>query len=239
MSGRKRGGKEPEPSKDVDETDGSPRTRPAARKGKVTIPTATPVSVSKLAPDAADDEEWAPKSEDDGADDDYDASDASASSGPPRRQRRDRSGSASAVASEEDDGKDVKEHDRFLPDANVSRIIKSVLPETAKIAKDAKDSILECASEFISFITSEAAEHCLSEDRKALTGEDVLWAMGQLGFDDYEAVMETFLDNLKQSGPGDRSNKGRSRRPASSAVKQEPEPNDASGGEVGENGSAD
>ena len=52
--------------------------------------------------------------------------------------------------------KEVREQDRFLPTANISRIMKKSLPPNAKIAKDAKDTTQECVSEFISFITSEA-----------------------------------------------------------------------------------
>lgn len=45
--------------------------------------------------------------------------------------------------------------DRFLPIANISRIMKKALPSNGKIAKDAKETVQECVSEFISFITSE------------------------------------------------------------------------------------
>jgi nuclear transcription Y subunit beta len=48
-----------------------------------------------------------------------------------------------------------KEQDRFLPIANIGRIMRRAVPENGKIAKDAKESIQECVSEFISFITSE------------------------------------------------------------------------------------
>lgn len=50
-----------------------------------------------------------------------------------------------------------------LADANirnfapVARIMKTALPENAKIAKEAKECMQECVSEFISFITSEGA----------------------------------------------------------------------------------
>jgi hypothetical protein len=44
---------------------------------------------------------------------------------------------------------------RFLPIANINRIMKKVLPGNAKIARDAKETVQECVSEFISFITSE------------------------------------------------------------------------------------
>ena len=53
------------------------------------------------------------------------------------------------------DGVNVREQDRFLPIANISRIMKKALPGNAKIAKDAKETVQECVSEFISFITSE------------------------------------------------------------------------------------
>lgn len=39
--------------------------------------------------------------------------------------------------------------------ALVARIMKMALPENAKIAKEAKECMQECVSEFISFITSE------------------------------------------------------------------------------------
>lgn len=39
--------------------------------------------------------------------------------------------------------------------APVARIMKGALPDNAKIAKEAKECMQECVSEFISFITSE------------------------------------------------------------------------------------
>jgi histone H3/H4 len=39
--------------------------------------------------------------------------------------------------------------------APVARIMKMALPDNAKIAKEAKECMQECVSEFISFITSE------------------------------------------------------------------------------------
>lgn len=37
--------------------------------------------------------------------------------------------------------------------------MKTALPENAKIAKEAKECMQECVSEFISFITSEGMSH--------------------------------------------------------------------------------
>lgn len=49
----------------------------------------------------------------------------------------------------------IREQDRLLPSANVARIMKQAVPTNAKIAKDAKDCVQACVSEFISFVTSE------------------------------------------------------------------------------------
>ncbi|KAM1154849.1 hypothetical protein ACFX2I_037068 [Malus domestica] len=78
-----------------------------------------------------------------------------------------------------------REQDRFLPIANVSRIMKKGLPANAKISKDAKETVQECVSEFISFITGEASDKCQREKRKTINGDDLLWAMTTLGFEEY------------------------------------------------------
>lgn len=54
----------------------------------------------------------------------------------------------------------LREQDRFLPIANVARIMKLSIPKSGKIAKDAKECVQECVSEFVSFITSEASDRC-------------------------------------------------------------------------------
>ncbi|KAF9486148.1 hypothetical protein BDN70DRAFT_926852 [Pholiota conissans] len=95
---------------------------------------------------------------------------------------------------------EYREQDRFLPIANVSRIMKASVPPTAKIAKDAKECVQECVSEFISFITSEAAEKCQLEKRKTIGGEDILHAMGTLGFDNYAETLKIHLAKLRQNG---------------------------------------
>ncbi|KAF9219795.1 histone-fold-containing protein [Gyrodon lividus] len=93
---------------------------------------------------------------------------------------------------------EYREQDRFLPIANVSRIMKQSVPPTAKIAKDAKECVQECVSEFISFITSEAAEKCHMEKRKTIGGEDILYAMASLGFENYAETLKIHLAKLRQ-----------------------------------------
>ena len=134
----------------------------------------------------------------------------------------------------------VREQDRYLPIANISRIMKKALPANGKIAKDAKDTMQECVSEFISFITSEsvnrsfrrfdsvscleklrcelwlfdflgfwiffswfvcvyrASDKCQKEKRKTINGDDLLWAMATLGFEDYIEPLKVYLARYRE-----------------------------------------
>ncbi|QCD84853.1 nuclear transcription factor Y subunit B-7-like [Vigna unguiculata] len=91
-----------------------------------------------------------------------------------------------------------KEQDRFLPIANVGRIMKKVIPSNGKISKDAKETVQECVSEFISFVTGEASDKCQREKRKTINGDDVIWAITTLGFEDYVEPLKIYLQKYKE-----------------------------------------
>lgn len=94
---------------------------------------------------------------------------------------------------------ELREQDKWLPIANVCRIMKNSLPENAKISKEAKECMQECVSEFVSFITSEASEKCCAERRKTVNGEDILFAMTSLGFENYAEVLKIYLAKYRVS----------------------------------------
>ncbi|CCD65581.1 Nuclear transcription factor Y subunit nfyb-1 [Caenorhabditis elegans] len=91
------------------------------------------------------------------------------------------------------------DQERFLPIANVVRIMKTQMDPQAKLAKDAKECAQECVSEFISFIASEAAEICNITKRKTITADDLLTAMEATGFDNYAEPMRIFLQKYRQA----------------------------------------
>ncbi|KAL4710465.1 hypothetical protein ACJJTC_008867 [Scirpophaga incertulas] len=93
----------------------------------------------------------------------------------------------------------LREQDRFLPIANIAKIMKRAIPENGKIAKDARECVQECISEFISFVTSEASDRCQIEKRKTINGEDVLYAMNVLGFDNYVEPLKMYLKKFRES----------------------------------------
>ncbi|RHY37930.1 hypothetical protein DYB25_005769 [Aphanomyces astaci] len=113
------------------------------------------------------------------------------------------------IMSSKDDLNDdeIREQDRFLPTANISRIMKVSLPNTAKIAKDGKETVQECVSEFISFITSEASDKCQQEKRKTINGDDIIWAMSTLGFDSYVEPLKLYLQKYRESVKVEKSDK--------------------------------
>ncbi|CAH8307880.1 unnamed protein product [Eruca vesicaria subsp. sativa] len=92
-----------------------------------------------------------------------------------------------------------KEQDRFLPIANVGRIMKKVLPSNGKISKDAKETVQVCVSEFISFVTGEASDKCQREKRKTINGDDIIWAITTLGFEDYVTPLKVYLNKYRET----------------------------------------
>lgn len=93
----------------------------------------------------------------------------------------------------------TRDQDRNLPLANISRIMKRVLPNNVKVSKEAMTDIQKCVSEFISFITSEAGEKCSLEKRKTLNGDDILFALLNMGFDNYNDVLQIYLSKYRES----------------------------------------
>ncbi|KAL0370587.1 UNVERIFIED_CONTAM: Nuclear transcription factor Y subunit B-5 [Sesamum angustifolium] len=102
----------------------------------------------------------------------------------------------------------IKEQDRLLPIANVGRIMKQILPPNAKISKEAKETMQECVSEFISFVTGEASDKCHKEKRKTVNGDDICWAFGSLGFDEYAQSLKRYLSKYREA-EGEKANQNR------------------------------
>ena len=92
-----------------------------------------------------------------------------------------------------------QEQDRYLPIANIGRIMKEALPKDAKISKEARETVQECVSEYISFITSEACDRCRGGNRKTINGDDLLFALNQLGFEHYIGNLQAYYSKYKEA----------------------------------------
>merc|ERR1712109_331897 len=126
-------------------------------------------------------------------------------------EQHERRGSQDDDGDDGDDGIDtgeLREQDRFLPIANVARIMKKAIPSQGKIAEDARECVQECVSEFISFIASEASDRCQAEKRKTINGEDILFAMSTLGLDNYVEPLKLYLQKYREAMKGDKHTEG-------------------------------
>ncbi|KAF4524054.1 hypothetical protein B566_EDAN013208 [Ephemera danica] len=88
----------------------------------------------------------------------------------------------------------AEEEELTLPRASINKIIKEIIPNI-RVAQDARELILNCCTEFIHLISSEANEVCNQNQKKTINAEHVL--SGKLGFGDYRASAETVLMDCK------------------------------------------
>ena len=54
------------------------------------------------------------------------------------------------------------------------------------------------------FHYSEASERCQAEKRKTINGEDILFAMSTLGFDNYVEPLKLYLQKYREAMKGER-----------------------------------
>ena len=66
------------------------------------------------------------------------------------------------------------------------------------IQEDAKTFMQECVSEFILIVTGQAVQKVKKEDRRTITGDDLLWAFKELGFDNYHDILTPYLEKYKK-----------------------------------------
>ena len=130
------------------------------------------------------------------------------------------------------------DQEKFLPIANIGRIMKDALPKDkeAKIAKDARETVQECVSDFISFITSEACEKCMNDKRRTINGNDLIYAMRQLGFERYLENIQLYYDKYQETckKASELQNTSRKNNNAGAAQKGEMVNNAGLGGLAGE-----
>lgn len=65
------------------------------------------------------------------------------------------------------------------------------------MANESRELILNCCTEFIHLISSEANEVCNNRNKKTINAEHVLEALDRLGFKDYKQDAEAVLNDCK------------------------------------------
>uniref|UniRef100_A0A1B6C4F4 Protein Dr1 n=1 Tax=Clastoptera arizonana TaxID=38151 RepID=A0A1B6C4F4_9HEMI len=88
------------------------------------------------------------------------------------------------------------EDELTLPRASLNKMIKELLPNI-RVANESRELILNCCTEFIHLISSEANEICNQQQKKTINAEHVLLALDKLGFGDYTADAEAVFKDCK------------------------------------------
>ena len=87
---------------------------------------------------------------------------------------------------------------RHIRNRFIQRIMRRLLPADEKISKDAKEVLQESLSEFVCFVTEEAAGRCAEEKRKTINGDDLIFALQNLGFEEYVPPLQSYLAQYRR-----------------------------------------
>lgn len=96
-----------------------------------------------------------------------------------------------ASTSEKDD------EELTIPRAAINKLIKEIVPDV-RVANDSRELILQCCSEFIHRITSEANGICEGQAKKTMSAEHVLAALDKLGFSHYKTEAESVVNDARR-----------------------------------------
>ncbi|XP_066939306.1 protein Dr1 isoform X2 [Macrobrachium rosenbergii] len=91
---------------------------------------------------------------------------------------------------------DQPDDELTIPRAAVNKMIKELLPNV-RVANEARELILNCCTEFIHLLSSEANDICNQQQKKTINAEHILLALDKLGFGDYRADAEAVLKDCK------------------------------------------
>ncbi len=70
-------------------------------------------------------------------------------------------------------------------------------PPPTKLSKEGRELMQECASEFVSFVVSEAAERAAASSGKMVNAADVLASLHALGFEGYVEPLRAYLEQFR------------------------------------------
>lgn len=86
--------------------------------------------------------------------------------------------------------------DLTIPRAAINKMIKETLPNV-RVANDARELVVNCCTEFIHLVSSEANEICNKSDKKTISPEHVISALESLGFGSYLANVKEVVQECK------------------------------------------
>ena len=96
-------------------------------------------------------------------------------------------------------GTEATTEDTTFPIVTLTRIMHQQMPRNAKIPVDAKEAMDKCVTEFAGIVMRAAMHECRRDRRWTVTGEDLIFGMSNLGFDDYVGPLTEYLRRYRES----------------------------------------
>lgn len=85
------------------------------------------------------------------------------------------------------------------PTACVRRILKTTLPSSTNVGKDASSAFARACGIFIIYLTACANDFARENKRQTITANDILAAIKELEFDEFTPDLVKFLDNYRET----------------------------------------
>lgn len=110
----------------------------------------------------------------------------------------------------------TEEEELSLPRASINKMIKELVKifciqlyiltlfnlykvPHIRVANESRELILNCCTEFIHLISSEANEICNQKNKKTISAEHILESLDKLGFNDFKRDAVNVLNDCKQA----------------------------------------
>jgi DNA polymerase epsilon subunit 3 len=93
----------------------------------------------------------------------------------------------------------------------VNRVVKSVLADNVQVTKDARAAITRAAGIFIFYLTHCANDFCKEHKRQTIYTTDVLEALKELDFGEFEPDVEEFIEQYRRDTETKKSSQPRSK----------------------------
>lgn len=90
------------------------------------------------------------------------------------------------------------DNDVSLPKATIGKMVKECLPPDARVPNETLELIIECCTEFVQLLSSEANEVSGKQNKATILPEHVIKALDELGFQQFTDDVRSTWDEYKQ-----------------------------------------
>ena len=92
--------------------------------------------------------------------------------------------------------------DVSLPRSTMAQKIREAFPSELRVSGATVDLLIDCCTEFVQLVTSEANDICTKESKATMNPEQIIQALQQLEFPEFEEELLQLLEQFKQETKG-------------------------------------